>query len=123
MIPLHHLHIHPFPDPLCLPQATCCDTCDDRGLYVEERVVVLPSEDEGLIEFLELDGVERMGVKDGADNVKFLDGEGVERVVGGVGDVVFEAGRWDMGIGCGFWRSTRRSLLCSRGGQRHTGGA
>ncbi|KAB2595179.1 primary amine oxidase-like [Pyrus ussuriensis x Pyrus communis] len=26
-----------------------------------------------------------MGVEDGADGVEFLDGEGVERVVGGVG--------------------------------------
>ncbi|KAM1135813.1 hypothetical protein ACFX2B_033595 [Malus domestica] len=53
-------------------------------IYVEERVVVLPSEDEGLVGFLELDGV---------DGVEFLDGEGVERVVGGVESVVFEAAR------------------------------
>ncbi|KAM1042615.1 hypothetical protein TB2_033473 [Malus domestica] len=53
-------------------------------ISVEERVVVLPSEDEGLVGFLELDGV---------DGVEFLDGEGVERVVGGVESVVFEAAR------------------------------
>ncbi|KAM1793681.1 hypothetical protein ACFX14_033913 [Malus domestica] len=51
-------------------------------ISMEERVVVLPSEDEGLVGFLELDGV---------DGVEFLNGEGVERVVGGVESVVFEA--------------------------------
>lgn len=69
---------------------------------------MLPSEDEGLVGLLELDGVERVGggggeervgVEDGADGVEFLDGEGVERVVGGVGAVVFEAARWDRGFG------------------------
>ncbi|KAM1789889.1 hypothetical protein ACFX12_034006 [Malus domestica] len=53
-------------------------------ISIEERVVVLPSEDEGLVGFLELDGV---------DGVEFLNGEGVERVVGGVESVVFEAAR------------------------------
>ncbi|KAM1030106.1 hypothetical protein FF1_033993 [Malus domestica] len=53
-------------------------------ISMEERVVVLPSEDEGLVGFLELDGV---------DGVEFLNGEGVERVVGGVESVVFEAAR------------------------------
>ena len=66
---------------------------------MEERVAVLPSEDEGLVGFLELDGGERVGVEDGANGVEFLDGEGVKRMVGGVGAVVFEAGRWDRGFG------------------------
>ncbi|KAM1013520.1 hypothetical protein FF1_043451 [Malus domestica] len=59
-------------------------------ISVEERVAVLPSEDDGLVGFLELDRV---------DDVEFLDCEGVERVVGGVGSVIFEAARWDRGFG------------------------
>ncbi|KAB2613250.1 primary amine oxidase-like [Pyrus ussuriensis x Pyrus communis] len=75
-------------DPLCLPHPD----------PPPRRVVVLPSEDEGLVRFPQLDGVERVGVEDGVDDVEFLDGEGVEKVVGGVGDVVFEVGRWDRGF-------------------------
>ncbi|RXH72997.1 hypothetical protein DVH24_012681, partial [Malus domestica] len=80
-----------FPTPIPHPERlavtpTCCDTCDDRGLSVEERVAVLPSEDEGLVGFLELNGVKRVGVEDGADDVEFLDDEGVKKVGGrGVG--------------------------------------
>lgn len=73
---------------------------DDGGLSRKEGVAVLPAEDEGLVGLLEVDGMERvggggseerMGGEDGADGGNLWEGEGVERVVGGVGGVVAEA--------------------------------
>lgn len=75
------------------------DTCDYGGPSGGEAVAFLPGEDEGFLGLFEDEGVdgvgagleEKMGGDDGTDSVDFLDGEGVERVVGGVGGVVAAA--------------------------------
>lgn len=72
------------------------DTCDNGCFSWRERVALLPREDGLLVWFLQDDGVkgvggifkEHVGLDDGADFVEFLDGEGVEWVVGDVGGVV-----------------------------------